>query len=115
MEKEMDQERQEKLKKGLLQDKFEYLTSYKDINDGEYVWMSLSIGKIFYIVETEHSRTKYYKRFSDALRYFEKNEGDKETWIDLTWPMPQVFGHNDDSIMIEDLDWIELQELDREE
>ncbi len=111
----MDKERAEKLKKGLLNHRFEYITSFKNIDGGKYVWMSLSPSREYYIVETEHSRTRYYKRFSYALKYFEKNEGDKETWIDLSWPMPWAFGHDDDTILIQELDDIDLHELNREE
>jgi hypothetical protein len=114
MEIEMNKERQEKLKKGLLNDRFEKLTSFKDEDGGRYVWMSLSISKEFYVVETEIARTKYYKRFNDALNYFEKHEGDEETWIDLTWPMPEILGHNYDQIAVQDLDWIETYQLTRQ-
>ncbi len=109
----MDKERQDKLKRGLENYRFEYITSFRDVDGGLYVWMSLSPSREYYIVEADNVRTKYYKRFGDAIKYFEKHEG-FETWIDLAWPMPEVFGHDDDQIPVEDLDWCELYELTRQ-
>ena len=110
---ELTEKRLELVKEGLMNYRFEYLTSFKDTDDGEYVWMSLSPSREYFIVETEHSRTKYYKRFSDAIRYFKKNMGDKETWIDLSYGQEETFGTKDDSILIEDLDWVEKDDLFR--
>jgi len=115
MSNPIHKEKADKIKKGLINFRFEYLTSFKDVNGGQYAWLSHSPSREYFIVETEHSRTKYYKRFCDALKYFEKNQGDKETWLDLSWPMPWAFGHNDDTILIDELDSVELEELTREE
>ena len=111
---ELTKKRLELVKEGLMNYRFEYLTSFKDTDDGEYVWMSLSPSREYYIVETEHSKTKYYKRFSDAIKYFEKNMGDKETWIDLSYDQPEVFPAGGDSVLLEDLDWIEKSDLFRQ-
>ena len=115
MNNPINKERADKIKKGLINFRFEYLTSFKDVDNGRYVWLSTSPSREYFIVETEHSKTRYYKRFYDALKYFEKNQGSEETWLDLSWPMSWAFGHDDDSILIDELDSVELHELTREE
>jgi hypothetical protein len=107
-------DRAEKIKEGLINYRFEYLTSFKNEDDDpKYVWMSLSPSREYYIVETEESKTKYYKRFSDALNYFVKFQGDMETWIDLSYEQPENFPVGDDNIALDELDWIEKSDLYR--
>ena len=110
---ELTKERAEKIKEGLLNYRFEYLTSFVGEDEPNYVWLSLSPSQIYYIVESETSKTKYYKRFSDALNYFKKNQGDMETWIDLSYQQPENFPGNDDWIHLSELDWIEKSDLFR--
>ncbi len=109
----LTEKRMELIKEGLMNFRFEYLTSFNDRNEGEYVNMSLSPSREYFIVETDSSKTKYYKRFYDAINYFKKNMGHDMTWIDLSYSQSEVFGTNEYTILIEDLDFVEKDELFR--
>ena len=42
MNNPINKERADKIKKGLINFRFEYLTSFKDVDNGRYVWLSTS-------------------------------------------------------------------------
>jgi len=110
----MDKIKIEKLKTGFNNYRFDYITSFnEDSGDVRYTYLSLSPGRLYYVVESEGVKTKYYKRFTDAINYFEKRAKNDETWIDLSDYMPQKFGALETNISIEDLDWLELEDLKR--
>jgi hypothetical protein len=104
----------QKIKTGLQNYRFSYLNSYKEIgSEVEYTNLSISPSGLYYIVESDRQKTKYYKRLSDAINLFEKRVDMREAWIDLSDYMPQIFGATETYISINDLQFLEIADLNR--
>ena len=105
-----------KIKEGLKNYRFEHVNGYRDIGDEvEYTNVSISPSGLYYIVESDLQKTKYYTRLSDAINLFEKRVDMREAWIDLSDYMPQIFGATENYIYINDLECLELSDLNRVE
>ena len=103
-----------KIKEGLKNYRFDYLNGYRNIGDEvEYTNVSISPSGIYYIVESDTQKTKYYTRLSDAINLFEKRVDMSEAWIDLSDYMPQIFHEMETYISINDLECLEMSDLRR--
>lgn len=100
----------QKIKTGLDNYRFSYLNGYVDHGDEyEYTYLSTSDSGLYYIVESDMQKTRYYKRISDAINLFNKRTRLPTVWLDLVHPINDSM--ND--IKLEDLDSIDLDDLGR--
>ena len=106
----MDKVAIQKIKTGLDNYRFSYLNGYVDHGDEyEYTYLSTSDSGLYYIVESEMEKTRYYKRISDAINLFNKRTRPHTVYLELVHPINDSM--ND--IKLEDLDSIELNALRR--
>ena len=104
----------EKIRKGFNNNRFEYLTGKIKKGDSyREAYMSRSLGG-YYVVYSDSAPTKYYKNFIAAIKYFFKYVDLKTAWIDLTWPIEDKFGKAD-YFLVEDLDWLDDDDLEEVE
>ncbi len=102
----------QKIKAGLDNFRFSYLNGYVDHGDEvEYTTVSSSLSGLYYIVESDMEKTRYYKRISDAIKLFNKRTRPHTVWLDLLHPMNGFSTMND--ISLEDLQSIDLNDLER--
>lgn len=100
----------QKIKAGLDNLRFSYLNGYVDHGDEvEYTYLSTSDSGLYYIVESQFEKTRYYKRISDAINLFNKRTRPHTVYLDLVHPINDSM--ND--IPLEDLDFINLDDLER--
>ena len=106
----MDTRDIQKIKKGFDNYRFSHLNSYTELgSEVIYTHLSSSPSGLYYIVESDNKKTKYYKRFSDAIKLFNKRANLSNVWIDL---IHEIDFHND-NIDIDDLQFIDLNDLVR--
>lgn len=106
----MDKVEIQKIKTGLDNYRFSYLSSYTDLgSEVVYTHLSSSPSGLYYIVESDNQKTKIYKRFSDAIKLFNKRADMSNVWIDLEH---DIDWHHD-TIDMDDLYCIELDDLGR--
>ena len=99
-----------KIRTGLDNYRFNYLNTYIDHGDEvEYTYLSRSPSGLYYMVESDIEKNRYFKRFSDAINLFKKRSRTDNIWIDLCHPID----HHDSDIDLEDLSFIELTDLRR--
>lgn len=100
----------QKIKTGLDNYRFSYLNGYVDNGvNYEYTYLSTSDSGLYYIVESQFEKTRYYKRISDAINLFNKRTRPHTVYLDLVHPINDSM--ND--IKLEDLDFIDLNDLER--
>jgi hypothetical protein len=100
----------QKIKTGLDNYRFSYLNGYVDHGDEvEYTTVSSSLSGLYYIVESDMEKTRYYKRISDAINLFNKRTRQHTVWLDLEHPINDSMNN----IKLEDLDSIDLDDLRR--
>ena len=100
----------QKIKTGLDNYRFSYLNGYVDNGDEcEFTYLSTSDSGLYYIVESQFEKTRYYKRISDAINLFNKRTRPHTVYLDLLHPINDSFN----SISLEDLDFIDLDDLGR--
>lgn len=100
----------QKIQTGLDNYRFSYLNSYTELgSEVIYTNLSASPSGLYYIVETDNQKTKYYKRFSDAIKLFNKRANASNVWIDLEH---EIDWHHD-NIDMDDLYYIDLDQLNR--
>jgi hypothetical protein len=100
----------QKIKTGLDNFRFNYINTYIDHGDEvEYTYLSKSPSGEYYMVESDIEKNRYFKRLSDAMNLFLKRSRMDNVWIDLCHPID----HHDSDIDLEDLSFIELDDLRR--